>query len=83
MGSWRDTKPPHCMLSFTSQTHFRKGLVNCGTITLQYFVCLSTNSSLENSGGGLGHLSTTARAVKALLLRKHAYSTTGKSRVHY
>ena len=48
--------------------------------------CLSSNSSLENGERRLGHLLHYCRRCKnnfTTLLREHAYSTTGNSRVHY
>ena len=48
--------------------------------------CLSSNSRLENGERELGHLFCYCRSCKntsTILLREHAYSATGNSRVHY
>ena len=48
--------------------------------------CFSSNSSLENSEGELGHLSRYYRNCKntsRIVFRKRAYPATGNSRVHY
>ena len=52
--------------------------------TLQH--CLSSNSSLENSEREQGHLSryySNRKNTSRIVFRKHAYSATGNSRVHY
>ena len=48
--------------------------------------CLSSNSSVENGEGELGHLFRYCRSCKntsTKLLGERAYSETGNSRVHY
>ena len=62
--------------------------VQCGTITFCHIDvlhdCLSTNSSLDNGEKELRHLfryCISCKSTLTILLREHAYSTTGKFKI--